>query len=250
MRDDMFKVIVERPRWGRKYAAKSKLRYDKFPDRKHATGRRMVLEHRGYTKDLNENLAPLKRYLHKQVGRPWDKVYSEISAHLDTGSTVKQHVRDHLRDFILVQVTVASDGSFMSAAHQWWGPTTPDHWWAELYVDPVDGLIKRTEKLCRKLGIENRRIKIRADRKRRAKGERVRDLRTLTDTRFLVKLKGCWFRVDTNHPPIGGYGEPLTGSYLLQAVSGRQVTDPAGWRVIAKHQLSKKELKAQKLSND
>ena len=87
MREDMFKVIVERPRWGSRHAARSKLRYDKVPDRKHATGRRMVLESEGWTKCLNENLAPLKRYLSKQVGRPWDKVYSEICEHLDTSST-------------------------------------------------------------------------------------------------------------------------------------------------------------------
>jgi hypothetical protein len=31
---------------------------------------------------LNENLNPLKRYLHAQVGRPWNKVYAEIAARI------------------------------------------------------------------------------------------------------------------------------------------------------------------------
>lgn len=250
MREDMFKVIVERPRWGRKYAARSKLRYDKCPDRKHATGRRLVLEHRGYTKDLNENLAPLKRYLKKQIGRPWDKVYSEISQHLDASSTVKQHVRDHLSDFILMKVTVARDGSYISAAHQWWGPTSPDHWWAELYVDPHDGLIKRTDKLCRKLGLENRRVQLRADRKRRAKGVRVHDLRMLTETRFLVKLNGCWFQVDTDYVPVNRYGGALSGQDLVKALAKGGLNEDGTWRIIAKRQLGKKELRDQKLSND
>lgn len=166
MRDDMFKVIVERPRWGRKYAAKSKLRYDKCPGRKHATGRRQVLEHRGYTKQLNENLAPLKRYLNKQVGRPWNKVYSEISEKLDAGSTVKQHVRDHLTDFILVKVSLDRSGGFIASNH-FGRPLSPDQWWAELYVDPRDGLIKRTDKLCRKLGTKSLRQRLRDDRKAR-----------------------------------------------------------------------------------
>ena len=52
------------------------------------------------TKTLNENLNPLKRYLASQVGRPWRKVYSEISEHLKPTSTVQQHVRDHLQDFV------------------------------------------------------------------------------------------------------------------------------------------------------
>ena len=164
MREDMFKVIVERPRHGRKHAAKSKARYDKLTGRKHVTGRRQVLEHSGYTKSLNENLAPLKRYLHKQVGRPWDKVYSEICRSLDTGSTVKQHVRDHLGDFILVKVTVDRDGGFMAANH-WGRPLAPEQWWVDLYVDPRDGLIKRTDKLCRKLGQKSLRQRLRDGRR-------------------------------------------------------------------------------------
>ena len=250
MREDMFKVIVERPRWGSRHAVKTKLRYDKVPTRKRVTGRRMALENAGWTKCLNENLAPLKRYLHKQVGRPWDKVYSEISEHLDANSTVKQHVRDHLRDFILVKVTIAADGSYMSAAHQWWGPTSPENWWAELYVDPRDGLIKRTDKLCRKLGLENRRAKLRKDRKRRASGERVHDLRVLSDSRFLVKLKGCWFQVDTDHPPADRYQRLLHGRELVEMLSGQACEGTPTWRIIAKRQLSKKALAAQQLQND
>ena len=249
MREDMFKVIVERPRWGSRHATRSKLRYDKVPGRKHATGRRMVLESEGWTKCLNENLAPLKRYLLKQVGRPWDKVYSEISEHLDTGSTVKQHVRDHLTDFILVNVTVARDGSFMASNH-WGQPLPPDRWWAELYVDPQDGLIKRTDKLCRKLGLQPYRAKVREDRKRRVRGERVHNLRCLTDTRALVKLKGCWFQMDTDNPPEDRFGHRLRGCALFEALSDRDADTNPRWQIIAKHQLSKKELKAQKLRND
>ena len=248
MREDMFKVIVERPRWVSRHAPKTKLRHDKVTDRKRATGRRMALERSGWTKCLNENLAPLRRYLEKQVGRPWNKVYSEISQHLDASSTVKQHVRDHLTDFILTDVTIARDGSFMASNHLG-SPIRPEFWWARLYVDPNDGLIKRTDKLCRKLGLRHYRDKLRADRKRRARGERVHDLRTLTETRFLVKLKGCWFQIDTDHLPIDAYGRRLVGRNLVECLSGA-CHDPSTWRIIAKHQLSKKELKAQNLSND
>nr|WP_070958516.1 hypothetical protein [Hyphomonas sp. Mor2] len=250
MREDMFKVIVERPRWGSRHAPKAKLRHDKAPGRKHATGRRQALEQHGYTKCLNENLAPLKRYLMKQVGRPWDKVYSEISQHLDTGSTVKQHVRDHLTDFIMIQVTVNRDGSFMGSGH-WGQPSSPDCWWPKLYVDPNDGLIKRTDKLCRKLGLVHYRDKFREDRKRRAKGWRYdHNLRVLTETRFLVKHKGCWFQIDTDHVPADPFGRRLHGRDLVEALTNNRSDEAASWRMIAKRQLGKKELKAQKLSND
>ena len=59
MREDMFKLIVERPRHGSRYAKKSKLRYDKCEDRSRVTGRRLAIE-TSYAKHLNENLAPLK----------------------------------------------------------------------------------------------------------------------------------------------------------------------------------------------
>ncbi|MEM7328242.1 MAG: hypothetical protein AAF437_05840 [Pseudomonadota bacterium] len=250
MREDMFKVIVERPRWGSRHAPKSKLRYDKAPDRKHATGRRLVLEHSGYTKCLNENLAPLKRYLHKQVGRPWNKVYSEISQHLDTSSTVKQHVRDHLTDFILVNVTIAADGSFIAASH-WGRPTSPEHWWAKLYVDPNDGLIKRTDKLCRKLGVTHYREKLRADRKRRAHGVRSdHNLRVLTETRFLVKLNGCWFQIDTDETPVDKFGRRVQGRDLVAVLAQGGSNESGAWCILAKRQLGKKELRSQKLSND
>ena len=39
-------------------------------------GRRRHVRERGGFKVLNENLAPLRRYLEAQVGRPWDKIYS------------------------------------------------------------------------------------------------------------------------------------------------------------------------------
>lgn len=248
MREDMFKVIVERPRLGRKYAAKTKLRYDKQPGRKHVSGKRMALEHAGCTKCLNENLAPLKRYLHKQVGRPWNKVYSEISQHLDTGSTVKQHVRDHLSDFIMVNVSVSEDGAFFSA-RGWGGPSSPDRWWAELYVDPNDGLIKRTDKLCRKLGQRSLREKYREDRKRRALGWRYdHNLRELNETRFLVKLNGCWFQLDTDYRPIDKAQRRLNGRDLVEAF--RRQNGDHSWRVLAKRQLGRKELRAHKLRNE
>lgn len=249
MREDMFKVIVERPRWGRKYAKKSKLRYDKCPDRKRATGRRMVLEHAGYTKSLNENLAPLKRYLDKQVGRPWNKVYSEICQNLDTGSTVKQHVRDHLTDFILVKVSVDPSGRLYSA-NAWGKPEAPDHWWAKLYVDPNDGLIKRTEKLCRKLGLVHYRDRLRDARKDRARPDRVCDLKRLNETSVRAKLNGYWFQVSFDRKPTCRHGYLLSDGQLLAALRDPCAGEAQAWQISSKRQLGKKDLRRLELSNN
>lgn len=121
MREDMAKVIVERPRIKPWNARKGRcMNLDDLPSHE---GMRRGNAWRGDRKELNENLAPLRRYLAKQVSRPWNKVYSEIAARLRVDSAVQQHVRDHLRDFVALaprmigvrRTTAAYGGSdFMS----------------------------------------------------------------------------------------------------------------------------------------
>ena len=85
MRKDMAKVLVERPR----LIDSTEHRGRKLPDEllpKSLGVRRAVREAGGY-KQLNENLAPLRRYLERQVGRPWNKVFSDIAANLKSTST-------------------------------------------------------------------------------------------------------------------------------------------------------------------
>jgi hypothetical protein len=137
MREDMAQVIVERPRIKPYNNRKGRRRaLDNLP--KHEGMRRGHAE-RGDTKRLNENLAPLRRYLEGQVGRPWDKVYAEIAAHLRVDSTVQQHVRGHLRDFVAV-----TPRRNLSS----WRPSVRGGlWWQRLYVDPVTGLLCRTDRL-------------------------------------------------------------------------------------------------------
>ncbi|MBM3578134.1 MAG: hypothetical protein FJX40_10840 [Alphaproteobacteria bacterium] len=100
MREDMARVIVERPRINPR--SNHKGRPQKLEDMPAHEGMRRGRALRGERKRLNENLAPLCRYLEKQVGRPWDKVYSEIAARLCVDSAVQQHVRNHLRDFVAI----------------------------------------------------------------------------------------------------------------------------------------------------
>ena len=104
MRKDMSKVIVERPRLGHSAAGKKPGRTQALVDDDgepiRAKGAREPKRPPVKTKNFNETLNPLKRYLASNVGRPWNKVYSEISEHLKPTSTVQQHVRDHLDDFV------------------------------------------------------------------------------------------------------------------------------------------------------
>jgi len=145
MRDDMFEVIIERPRHASRARFPRKLRRRDAVATRHDPERLGFLAGIGLTdKSLNENLAPLRRYLERQVNRPWDKVWSEICAKLKPSSTVQQHVRDHIGDFVAIK-------TFMKDGAVWIGDaflTTPQPLKGSrlrLYVDPRSGLLRRNE---------------------------------------------------------------------------------------------------------
>jgi hypothetical protein len=185
MREDMAKVIVERPRRGASGRLKGRLRgnWEAQPIKQ---GMKFLLAD---TKSLNENLAPLRRYLARQVGRPWSKVYSEISAHLKATNAVQQHVRDHLKDYVAIKVTMNKAGEPISAA-RWWR-------WYDFYVDPHDGILKRakadTDK-ARKRAKEQRRQRLALA---QSKVNRI----NLAPGSDLRRLGGIWFAVSFSVSP-------------------------------------------------
>ena len=116
MREDMFEVIIERPRCGSRMGHRRRARRMDANVDVRRDPEAMPLQiglsrwtKMGRSKMLNENLAPLRRYLERQVNRPWDKVWSEISENLSASSTVQQHVRDHVGDFVAFR-TLMKDG--------------------------------------------------------------------------------------------------------------------------------------------
>ncbi len=137
MRADMAKVIVERPR-----------RVERATRRGRALGADDLPSHEGMRaphvrnwggKVLNENLAPLRRYLERQVGRKWDRVYAEISVHLRPTSAVQQHVRDHLHHFVAVKPRRIHFPMKQRSGM--------DIWSQPFYVDRRTGLLCRTDRL-------------------------------------------------------------------------------------------------------
>ena len=96
MREDMDKVIVERPRKGGG-RDKGTRQWRNSRERGNHLGMR-----RGHAdlKGLNENLAPLRRWLHKQVHRPWDAVYGELCRGIDRRNAVQAHIHQHVDDFV------------------------------------------------------------------------------------------------------------------------------------------------------
>jgi hypothetical protein len=151
MRSDMHKVIVERPRmlrsgWTNRKTAlrldvkRSALAADAGDDYDSGPHRASSARHEKY---LNENLAPLRRYLESQVGRPWDKVYSEIRAGIP-GNAVGLHVMQHVEDFVAVNVFF-EDG-MLRRRYRFGGSLPVDG----MYVHPRTRLLRKTKSVTRR----------------------------------------------------------------------------------------------------
>ena len=224
MRDDMFKVIVERPRRVNSNAYKGDGR--PFRNREELAG--VLGMKMGYndSKGLNENLAPLKRFLEKQVNRPWDKVYAEIRAVIDARSTVKQHILQHLNDFVETQTRWEGDrkaGRVLLRQHRRSGSYVElAQSRAELFVHPVSGILLR-----------NRfHASYKADRDREHLAfelDKSRVRRILSDRVQLHLINQVWYEVtlDTLPPPYIVLKE-------IDGVVGRRRMFDKRWDVLRK----------------
>ena len=210
MRPDMAKVIVERPRRGGYGRVKRRIGQD-LESQPIKQGMKYRLAD---TKSLNENLAPLRRYLARQVGRPWSKVYSEISENLRVTNAVQQHVRDHLKDFVAIKVACDKSGE----------PINISGWWRsyDFYVDPRDGILKRA-----KTDTDKARKRAKEQHQQRlALAQSKVDKIKVGPGSDLRRVKGIWFAV----------------KYSMTA-EGKEIVE-------GKRQLSTKELRTRNLTNN
>lgn len=142
MRSDMHEVLIERPRhgWRIKTARGNKPRAAEWNgedgfDRAYAPPRVR-------TKYFNDLLSPLKRWLRSQVGRPWDKVWSELCSGMDSRTVTGRHLMDHARQFVSTDCRVDAEGRIWAFGQRWersWQPVQG------LYVDPRSGLLRWRE---------------------------------------------------------------------------------------------------------
>ena len=255
MREDMAKVIVERPRVGGASTKKGRPPQDADMWVSKEGMRAPHVRHWG-GKELNENLAPLRRFLISRVGQSWDSVYSEISKNLRVTHAVQQHVRDHVRDFVVTNVKVDDDGVLWGVSYG--SPfRIGEGWWRrELYVDPRDGILKRTPEHPKQISGRER-----------MEAEHALTCRVLNDTHQLRKHMGVWYECEVKCVP-----DPEKKSYMradgtehIYEVGGSAYDvilkctvykRHTGFAVYAstycasKRQLNKSELKKHGVSND
>jgi len=253
MRDDMDKVIVERPRTGWRVQGDGR-NWRNSNEAGSRIGMKRGYKHRKW---LNENLAPLKRWLHKQVHRPWDKVYSELCSGIDRRSTVQAHIFEHIDDFV-DRDAVMRDGEVLVRS-SWWGrgDRVPlvEASRVELFVHPITGIL-----------LPNRRI---AQARQRERGERYGQRGKKAELSFVVideltqwhRVDGYWYEITlAPTPPMkapgvwdkrfdvlrhcfvtttSSWGRPAFGVPSNQVMYGRPDVYAA-----TKRQLSRKEIRA------
>jgi hypothetical protein len=256
MRKDMHKVIVERPRLrlGRKsrVAADGRIFRDLVHDDEdggfapHHLGMKAGY---GSRKWLNENLRPLKRWLHSQVNRPWDKVYSELCNGIDRRNTVQAHIFTHIEQFVAIQTRWLDDEVIVIETETWshhHRPLSPN----ELYVHPRTGILRLNRE---RPGIAREKALKKSRDAEASRGGRI----VLNAHEELHCVDGLWYRIEFVELPIAKSDtdiaakrwDVLLKQWVLASPPRRyRLPSPARY-AISKQQLSNKELKKNGLTN-
>jgi hypothetical protein len=146
MRDDMAKVVTERPRQGHRNRSKKTTgrairRYDPGLDYDEPT-RLPVARFRQYgynAKEFSDLINPLRRYLRSCLGKSWKKVHSELSRKLDRRSLSGLHIWNHLRAEIETDCYIGSNRLAYSNDRKHCRGERPIR---GLYVHPKTGVIR------------------------------------------------------------------------------------------------------------
>lgn len=154
MRKDMGKVITERERTGnpcRNLKTRMSVQwkghdadYD-IPSRMSSSANR---QHGYDAKQFTDVLGPIYRFLDKQVGRPWNKVYSELCQYLDKRKLTHAHVFDHIDSYVEKDVYRGKDKAwYHTTGYSFVAGGVALRRVVGLFVNPKNGLIQRQKPL-------------------------------------------------------------------------------------------------------
>lgn len=202
MRSDLNKQLCERERhrsWDRYGNYRHKRIFNNFGEEgegqptRESMKRRYVVNWRA--KDLNENLNPLWGAVRKNVGKRWDKFYSELCTVFDKRSVINQHILDHLFQRVVTDMYVGEDGKLYQRNYYGRNFSLLDGT-IEYYVDPRDGILKRNKHYRSYRMAEKERAKIKAQ-------EEYKTCRQISNTLVFRKIDGLWFAFEMKTAPLG-----------------------------------------------
>lgn len=141
----------------------------------------------GNYKEFGEQLNPLKRFILSQVGRPWNKVHSEMSAHINRNSAQQLHIWQHAVDYVETNTYIRRVGKkdqvFFNASYRFRDTVDVpiETSFALVYVCPKSGILKKVP---------------RRSYKNRFKSENTSRRRVIVnETTQLHKIKGIWYEI-------------------------------------------------------
>ena len=246
MRKDFQKLLCECYKEGRGWATSSgsvRRRLKRLQDDEDTCTSTHIAASKIRTRDksFGENLAPLKRFIEKQIGRPWNKVYSEICQHNSKAGAVGLHIFQHLFFYIETDTIKDERGRIFTKAGEqgsWWRKSA-ELIFGALYVDPDDNIIKRY-----------RRNKAQAKAKEPTRFIRVNAHITLEQEH------GIWYAYTWTETPRHSqvrqtkHGPRVFYTKVYCHKKNQEVSYPENSHYArSKHQLNKRELKKHKLNN-
>ena len=205
MRRDMKRVVIETLRYG----GSKKRRHRLFREIDDAPTKESMKRTYKSRKYFGDRTNPLVRFLHKQVGRKWIDVYSEIVAVSDKRNPAGAHLRSHISDTV--------DRQNKDAVSRWY--------YRDLFVDE-DGFLRRRHK------------------KKYSQYRRQPEYLTLDDGRLAKTFNGLWFFVDEIEFTVREL-DRLT-SYLQKILVYRYIKKT---EIRKTKQMNKKELRQNDLKN-
>lgn len=201
-------VIIDTGRYGGGWSRKGRQKdLEELPEKEGMKGK-----YGWNTKSFGDRTQPLDGFLRKNVGRPWDKVWSEICQHNDSRSIRGYHLREHIWDYV-----------------QTWGEYNEQYNWRYRsgwgYHIDQNGILRKNK-----------------NRREKWKPKMDPDACCIGDTEY-KRVNGCWFEVWYERVE---YNEKQY-SYLTRRVETVRYYD---WVQTRQRQLGKKELKYLGLSNE
>lgn len=194
----------------------------------------MTKEYRSRWKDseFNDFGTPIRGFVHKNVGRKWDDIFSEFCAQYDRRAIINKHLFRHLLDIVERKVIIIDDELHIRSR---WRCETLKEAYVDYYVDPRDGILKRNPDARYWKQVRREREKEMADEK--AKTIRVVD--KLTEHHL---INGTWFEVKFVER-IGARKLTNYTNYYRKRVTGYYVTEyPYQYDVVLKKNVDTKRV--------
>jgi len=191
MREDMHKVVVERERhgswkpgrkWGQRLVFVPNSDYEDQPMfASSARGR----QYSGDSKHFSDVLGPLRGFVRSNIGRPWDKVFSELRQGLDVRKVTGLHIFDHVKWMVETDCWIGADRKIYAKPKEY--EVTG------FYVHPRTGLLCFATQQSRR---ERKKLKLMK--------QEINEIR-LEDQHSFRLIDGQWYFVDYEIVEVARY---------------------------------------------